>query len=44
MSGIVASNQLLHEGYSEAIEDFLKAVYLLQQDYDRVPRLSWRKL
>lgn len=33
----MASDQLLHEDYSEAIEDFLKAVYLLQQDYDRVP-------
>jgi DtxR family Mn-dependent transcriptional regulator len=25
-----------HEPYSEAIEDFLKAVYLLQQEHDRV--------
>jgi DtxR family Mn-dependent transcriptional regulator len=25
-----------HEAYSEAIEDFLKAVYLLQQEHDRV--------
>ncbi len=27
---------ILSEGYSEAIEDFLKAVYMLQQEQDRV--------
>lgn len=33
----MTDNQSQREGYSEAIEDFLKAVYLLQQDYPRVP-------
>lgn len=33
----MAGDQMVRETYSEAIEDFLKAVYLLQQDYERVP-------
>jgi len=32
----VADQHLPHEGHSEAIEDFLKAVYMLQQERDRV--------
>lgn len=32
----VTDQQTPHPAYSEAIEDFLKAVYLLQQEHDRV--------
>jgi DtxR family Mn-dependent transcriptional regulator len=32
----VVENQTLRDEFSEAIEDFLKAVYLLQQEHDRV--------